>query len=268
MLVDQVRDALDRGEDHLSGRQRDIIANSFTLEKKIYEGSLTQVYRARHRDLGTWHAIKTLRDDHARDPIARRLLLREAEIGLMLRHPNIVAMQTLLRLGDGRPALVSEWSGKRLGDQLGQAPWSIDDIRTVMEKVLVALEAIHQVGFVHCDLSPSNLLISKHELTEARLGDFGITISIGARHADVDLAFAGQPDFAAPEQQKGLPLDGRCDLYAAGRLLALLLDHADTVGSNHAASLRALARTLSATDPDARPDSAKAALALLGSSRT
>jgi len=260
LLVDQVRDALDRGEERLSDKKTMIVANTFVLEEIIHHGTHTEVYRARHRDLGTFHAIKTLSTDHSGNLLARQLLLREAEIGLPLRHTNIVATQALLRLNDGRPALVFEWAGKSLADFLRQGPIPISTIKALMPGVLSGLAALHDAGVVHCDVSPSNLLLEGDRPETVRLADLGVALEIGNRHADLDLSFAGQPAFAPPEQRAGEPLDGRCDLYAAGRLLSRLLDMCSE--STDGSPLYALAAHLSQPNRDARPENARAAAAL------
>ncbi|OWV72425.1 hypothetical protein ATY76_06245 [Rhizobium sp. R339] len=260
MLTDRVRDALDRGEARLDEADPAIIANSFVLEALVHDGAATQVYRARHRDLGTLHAIKMPRPDHADDPVLRKLILRAAEIGTALRHPHIAGTQIVLRLADGRPALITEWLGNRLADLLQERPLNPREITDVMTSVLSGLEAIHAAGLVHCDLSPLNLLFDGN-LSHLKIADFGIALKAGCRHEEFDLAFAGQPDFASPEQTAGETLDGRCDLYAAGRLLALLLSHC----TERDEGLEALAIRLSQPNPQDRPENAEAALHLLGS---
>ncbi|RUM07957.1 serine/threonine-protein kinase [Rhizobium chutanense] len=263
MLVDRIRDALDRGEARLSASDPGIVANSFVLEALIHDGAVTQVHRARHRDLGTLHAIKMPRPEHADDPVLRKLMLREAEIGIRLRHINIAGTQAVLRLDDGRPALVMEWLGKRLADRLQEQPLSPDEVISIMTSVLSGLAAIHAAGFVHCDLSPLNLLSGDSDLSRLKIADFGVALEAGCRHRQFDIAFAGRPDFASPEQTTGEPLDGRSDLYAAGLLLSLLLRHCRESDDG----LEALAARLSERDPRDRPQNAKAALHLLGGPR-
>lgn len=259
ILLDRVRDALDRGESRLTTRSINIIANTFTLEKLVYEGSVVQVFRARHRDLGTWHAVKVLRPDQAHNPIARRLLLREAEAGLLLRHPNILLTQALLRLPDGRPALVLEWCDSTLSNRLAQRRLSVADITGIMNSVLSGLAAIHERSIVHCDLSLSNLLFNGEDLLSLKIGDFGISIETGKRHGELDIVFAGHAAFAAPEQIAGQSVDSRTDLHAAGRLLLFLLSHC-TGPINATEGLREFALELSAQNPEERPRNATIAL--------
>jgi type VI secretion system protein ImpN len=267
-LIDQVRNALDRGEDRLAGHDTTVIANTFVLEALVHEGAATRIHRARHRDLLSLHAIKTLRPDQADDPVAQKLLLREASIGGAIRHPNVVAAETLLRLADGRPALVLEWIDRSLADLVRETPLSVGDIMHIITAILSGLDAIHVAGFVHGDLSLSNLRYRDGDLARLKIGDFGIALETGRRHRDLDIAFAGRPQFAPPEQLAGQALDGRSDLHAAGLILSMLLDHCQVDHGQETGAtverLRQLASNLARPEPQERPENAKAALHLLG----
>ncbi len=262
-LINQVRDALDRGEDGLAGHDPTIIANTFVLEALVHEGATTRIFRARHRDLLSLHAIKTLRPDQADDPIARKLLLNEARIGGAIRHPNVVATETLLRLDDGRPALVLEWIDRSLEDLVRETPLSVGDIMHVIAAIFRGLDVIHAAGYVHGDLSLSNLRYRDDDLSQLKIGDFGIALETGRRHRDLDIAFAGRRHFAPPEQLAGQALDSRSDLHAAGLILSALLDHCQETGAI-VERLRQIATELTRPEPQERPENAKAALHLLG----
>lgn len=261
MLIDRVRDALDRGENRLRDAPAEIIANTFVIEERLAGSRMTEIVRARHRDLGSRHAVKTLDPAHADDPIARQLLLQEAEVGLMLRHANIVQTQALLRLDDGRPALVLEWCENNLADRLASTSSSPDEIRGIMTSLLEGLSVIYDHGIIHCDLSPANILFAGQSPDTLRIADFGIALRLGEAHRNLDIAFAGHPDFAAPEQKDGLVIDHRADLFAAGRILSLMLRNC---GDAEAIDLHALAGRLSQPLPQDRPEHAKAALQMLG----
>jgi type VI secretion system protein ImpN len=254
-LIDQVRNALDRAEDRLDGNGKSILANTFALEALIHEGATTDVYRARHRDLGSLHAIKMLRPDRADDPIARRLLLREAEIGMAICHVNVVTTQTVLRLADGRPALVFEW----LRHGLIQTQLPLNDLTKIATAILSGLGAIHAAGFVHGDLSPANLLCDGEDFSRLKIADFGVALETGRHHRDLDITFAGRPQFAPPEQLAGEALDARVDLYAAGRILTGLLP----LCPENTDRLEAFAAELTRELPDERPENVKAAQTML-----
>ena len=258
-LVDQVRDALDRAEDRLVGGDRSIIANTFTPEALVGEGMATQVYRGRHRDIGSLHAIKMLRADQAGDPIARRLLMREAKIGMAIRHPNVAATETALRLRDGRPALVFEWLDRSLADLQPDTTLSAGNLTDIMGAILSGLDAIHAAGFVHGDLSPANLLYNGKDLSRLKIADFGVALETGGRHRELDIGFAGRPQFAPPEQLAGEALNARSDLYAAGKILTKLLPRC----RENPERFEAFAAELTRERPEERPEDTKAAQHLL-----
>jgi len=258
-LIDQVRNALDRAEDRLTVSDKSITANTFTLEALIHEGSAMQIYRACHRDLGSLHAIKMLRPEQADDTIARNLLMREARIGMAIRHRNVVATQTALKLEDGRPALVFEWLGRSLAEMSPDTGLPVADMMKIMTAILSGLDAIHEAGFVHGDLSPANLLYDGEDLSRLKIADFGVALEMEGRHRELDIAFAGRPHFAPPEQLAGEPLDARSDLYAAGKILLELLPRC----LESADRLQAFAAELARERPEERPENAKAAQHML-----
>jgi type VI secretion system protein ImpN len=266
LLADRVRDALDRGQSRLDGEEVTILANSFTLIEQVHEGQLAQVYRARHRDLGSQHAVKLLHPAHANNPVARDLFLREARVGISLCHPNIVPTQVLLRLSDARQALVIGWCEQSLADRLArQEDLAVEDVVLIIAGVLEGLTAIHAASIIHCDLSPSNILFKNASATCPKIGDFGIALAMGEHHRDLDLAHAGRAEFSAPEQKQGDRLDPRADLFAAGKILRLLLLRCREEAPLD--RLWELVDHLTQPKPVDRPEHAQAALHALRDSR-
>lgn len=259
LLVDRVRDALDRRLARMENRDVAFIANSFLLEDLVHDGSSMQIHRLRHRDLGSLHAMKTPCPCAADNGLARDLLLREARLAMTFNHRNVLTAQTLLRLPDGRPALISEWMPFTLSDRLNNGSFSFEEIQDAMTSIVSGLEAIHMAGLIHADIAPDNLLLKDHHLTDLKIADFGIALQRGQRHVDLELARAGHAGFSAPEQVKGHVLDGRADLYSCGRILKLLVARC-SVDDNATRQLSALARELTAHDPDDRPDNAAAVM--------
>ncbi|MBB4275621.1 protein kinase domain-containing protein [Rhizobium mongolense] len=259
MLVDRIRDALDRRENRLNDDDPVFIANTFSLEILAHRGKRSEIWHVRHRDLGTSHAIKSVPAAMADDPIASALLLREGKIGLGMRHGNIAPTRAVLRLADGRPALLMDWIGKSLADRLSLQALSVRDVYSLTLALLTALTATHDQGLVHCDIAPGNLLIPGEDVSQLQLADFGIALEIGHSHAEFEITHAGSPAFVSPEQQAGRPLMPSSDIYSLGRLIDYLLDHAN----EDAAGLRTLAGQFSEEDAGKRPADARSAGALL-----
>lgn len=113
LLIDQLRNALDRRAETLAPSDPAFIAGTFAVENLLYKGRHSRVLKLRHRDLGTAYVLKTLTTDGASSASQANLLVREARIGLDLHHPSLVGTSMLLRLADGGQASSSPGLGIR-----------------------------------------------------------------------------------------------------------------------------------------------------------
>lgn len=259
-LIDQLRNALDRKISDFSATRPDWIADSFAVERVAYESETTLLLQLRHRDLGSLHALKTvppaLRDDVA---LLQRLR-QEAEIGLALRHPCLVETSALLRLPDGRPGLLQPWVAQSLASLARSQPIAAQNAIVILRRVLEGLSAMHAQGYVHCDVTPVNILFHGDDLETGRLGDFGIALEIGRKHAERGMAFAASAGFAAPEQMRGAVANPNQDIFSVGRLASRLMS---TTGAQATERLSHLANACCRDNPTLRPQSAMDALRLL-----
>jgi len=210
----------------------------YRLIKELGEGAMARVYLAElETGIGFKRkvALKVVRPEYAKDKKFVALMGREAMIGSMLQHPNIV--QTLeFNEADGRSFLALEFvEGETLGELLekdtGEGPGlPLMVALEAMVQVLKGLSYAHNLrspegdvmGIVHRDLKPGNIMLSRHGLVKVM--DFGIA---KAKIASANITTAGQvrgtPIYMAPEQVTGKPLDGRADQFAAGTVLYELL---------------------------------------------
>jgi len=265
ILRDAVRDALDRNAVDLSLEHGRIVANTWSVTGQIYRGTHFLIERLRHRDLGSEHALKRIVPDHARDPLFRGLLLREAAHHLLIRHPTVLFAQALLRLDDGSPALLMDYRpGVSLAVLLRETPLTLQCIHNLIARLCEALTVIHGAGMTHGDLTPSNILLPKGRLGDAVICDFGLSGAIGEAIDGFDSL--GTPGFVAPEAVlSGAPRDARVDIFGLGAVVRACLDAlpSDARGTDCAADLLQLVRRLCADDPAARPTSPRAVQALL-----
>ncbi|NLS20128.1 protein kinase [Rhizobium sp. P40RR-XXII] len=262
LLADRLRDALDRRLPSIADDQPSFVANTFLVEAVVHRNERTEISRLRHRDLGTRHALKTISAERADEAVTKALLLREARIGMTLCHVHLAAVQCAIRLADGRPAIIAEWAGPSLPQRLAASSISLGDVRAAMRSLLAGLNAIHAAGFVHGDISPANLLLCEDDFRRLKITDFGTTIEYGARYRDLDIAKAATAGFSAPELLRDPGADPRADLYSAGCVMKLLLDHCDEADET-VARLTAVAQHLADQSPSSRPPSATAAIALI-----
>ncbi|OCJ09424.1 hypothetical protein A6U86_26615 [Rhizobium sp. AC27/96] len=262
LLIDRLRDALDRRLPSMPESEPSFIGNTFLVEAVVHSNARTIVSRLRHRDLGTWHALKTIGDDRLDDAVAKAMLLREVRIGLALRHANLVAIQCAARLPDSRPAIIAEWAGPPLSQRLSAGDISLPDVRQAMKCLLAGLHAMHEAGYVHGDISPANLLLCDDDFARLKIADFGSATECGKTYGDLDIARAATPGFAAPELSSTEPADPRMDIYAAGCVMKLLLEHCDEE-TRALSPLNNVAAQLAGHAPWQRPPNAMAALQLI-----
>jgi eukaryotic-like serine/threonine-protein kinase len=194
---------------------------SYRLGKKIGEGSSGEVFEAEHTELGRKYAVKVLSAAHTAAHDAVERFRREARAIASLSHPNLVRLHDFGKSLDGRVFLVMELlKGKTLEVHAeARLPWR--EATTLAIQVAHALEAAHAAGLVHRDLKPQNLFLTSDG--ELKLLDFGVAMAL-ADTADSEkrqkgFAVFGTPEYMAPEQVAGEPVDARCDLYALGCVL-------------------------------------------------
>ncbi len=211
----------------------------YRILKPLGQGAMATVYLAELATLGGFRrkvALKVVRDEFARDAKFGQLMAREAMIGSLLQHPNIV--ETLeFNEADGRMFLALEFvEGQTVEDLIkaakgdGRPSLSLVHSLEIAVQVLQGLAYAHSlesdegegIGIVHRDLKPGNIMVSRHG--QVKVMDFGIA---KAKVAMATITAAGQvrgtPIYMAPEQVTGQALDGRADQFAAATVLYEML---------------------------------------------
>src|SRR5262249_33232957 len=101
----------------------DILSHTYAIDRLIARGGMGEVYRARHIELGSWHAIKVILSELAQDPTIVNLFRREGQTLRQLRHEALVAYDGLFRDEQGRVYLVMEFvDGPSLGALIKERP--------------------------------------------------------------------------------------------------------------------------------------------------
>ncbi len=212
--------------DQLLGRT---IASRYEITERLGTGGMGSVYKAKQNPLDRWVALKVIRRDLARDPLAIKRFHREMRAAVRIQHPNTVRVYDYGTAESGELFLVMEYlDGQSLSSLLchHQAldPGRIDHIGLQIAK---ALAAAHTEGIVHRDLKPQNIVLLDHygdrdfvkvldfglaRFTEQLSGDDSLTLTS-------DYGLLGTPHYMSPEQISGELVDHRADLYALGVLL-------------------------------------------------
>ena len=203
----------------------------YRIEALLGRGGMGAVLRARHTFTDQAVAIKVLRPTLAREPSAARRFVREARGTFQVDSEHAVRVTDFGCGADGLLYMVLELlDGHTLAAELARetrlAPRRAIH---VARPVALALAAAHRIGLIHRDLKPDNVMLVRRggDPDFVKVLDFGLVKVIegaGERALSMvaltqgDVVF-GTPDYMAPEQALGQPLDQRTDLYALGATL-------------------------------------------------
>jgi serine/threonine protein kinase len=210
-------DPLSKSRDPLIGAKID---DRYLVQGVLGRGGMGVVYEGVHEQLERAVAIKVLAGGVAGDPVAVQRFLREARTASQLAHGNIVAVQDLGVLPDGRPYLVMpKMQGMDLAMLLrAQGPQSARRTVELLFGAAAGLDLIHAKGYVHRDVKPENLMhVVREDGSEATmLLDFGIVGLVAAPSARLTAegSVFGTPAYLAPEAIQGDMPDRRGDVYA------------------------------------------------------
>lgn len=205
--------------DPLVGRT---IGGRYRLLQRIGAGGMSSVYLARHVLIDRLMAIKTLRRDLAQDPIQRDRFVREARAVNRINHPNIVEITDFGETEDGLVYLVMEYvAGDSLLANLKDAPFTAHRAFDIAEQAGQALARAHQMGVIHRDLKPDNIILVQQEgrVDFVKILDFGIAKIMDAPSLTGSQQIFGTPGYIAPEYIQSTAIDGRADLYSLGVIL-------------------------------------------------
>ncbi|HEX9034186.1 MAG TPA: Stk1 family PASTA domain-containing Ser/Thr kinase [Streptosporangiaceae bacterium] len=205
-----------------------LLGGRYELDGVVGRGGMAEVYKARDLRLDRVVAVKTLREDLARDQTFQARFRREAQSAASLNHPSIVAVYDTGEDNAGPshvPFIVMEFvDGRTIRDLLR------DDRRLLPERaleitdgVLRALDYSHRAGIVHRDIKPGNVMLNRSG--EIKVMDFGIARAISDAQATMTQTaqVIGTAQYLSPEQARGERVDSRSDLYSVGCLLYELL---------------------------------------------
>ncbi len=199
----------------------------YQIIRRLGEGGMATVYLGKDQDLQRQVAIKVIRQDIAKDKHYITRFHREIETIKQLEHSAIVPIYDASRLAkageeQARPYLVMQYlSGGTLAQKLQVGPLPETEIVPIFNRIAAALDAAHKKEIVHRDLKPGNILFN--EYGEAYLTDFGIVKILGDDGRSQTQGPIGTPVYMSPEQMRGLPVDGRTDIYALGVVLFEML---------------------------------------------
>jgi serine/threonine protein kinase len=194
---------------------------SYTLLEPIGHGGMAVVYRARQDSLERTVAVKILSENLAASPEFMERFRREARTAANLRHPNVITVFDFGQDERGVPYLVLEYiEGPTLADLMDGG---LDDKRIpdLLDQIAAGLDYAHARGVIHRDIKPGNVLMTDDG--RAVLADFGLAWLLEGAHLTLTGGVIGTPEYMAPEQAGGEPIDHRADVYSLGVVLYEML---------------------------------------------
>jgi len=244
----------------------------YELVRPLARGGMAELFLARRRGPGGVEkrvVVKRVRRERATDPRFIEMFIREARLSMSFAHKNIVPVFDFGRAGDELFLVMEFVDGVDLAAVLAKVPEASaapDPLVAAFigEEACQALAYVHEaVGLatgsavIHRDVSPANVLLSYSG--EVKLLDFGLATS------ETEIGrVRGTPNYMAPEQARGEPLDPRTDVFALGLVLWEVLAQArravvPPLGEDRApAPLRQIVERATRADPAARFADARA----------
>ena len=187
----------------------------YTTSAFIGGGGFSWVMAARKDEDGPEVALKLLKSKYVTDKQFVARFMNEAEVASQLRHPNIIRILEI-----GQDATDVWFTMPRAATSLdlrldGNAVMPEGEILAVARDIARALAFAHETGVIHRDIKPSNILFDADD--KAILTDFGIARALAGYVSTTGKQLVlGTPHYISPEQARGMPLDGRTDIYALG----------------------------------------------------
>lgn len=226
-----------------SGDNAKVKLGRYEVVRELGKGAMGIVYLAKDPLIGRLVALKTIRPAaHADDDETKEFqqrFLREAQAAGILNHPAIVTVHDIGQDDTtGVSFIAMEYvEGQNLKEVLQQGrPITFEQIGDIVAQVAEGLDFAHAKGIVHRDVKPANIILL--EGMRAKITDFGIAkIASGVSNLTTTGQFLGTPNYMAPEQIKGAPVDGRSDIFSLGICLYECLTRRKPFGGDSLTSI-------------------------------
>src|SRR5437016_3814974 len=224
------------------GDRNQVKLGRYEVVRELGKGAMGIVYLAKDPLIGRLVALKTIRpaahsdDDETKE--FRQRFIREAQAAGILNHPNIVTVHDIGQDDTGTSFIAMEYvEGQNLKEILAQGrALSYDQIGDIIAQVADALDFAHSKGIVHRDVKPANIILL--DGGRAKITDFGIAkIASSVANLTSTGQFLGTPNYMAPEQIKGAPVDGRTDIFSLGICLYECLTRRKPFGGDSLTSI-------------------------------
>nr|WP_042185701.1 serine/threonine-protein kinase [Kibdelosporangium sp. MJ126-NF4]CEL16833.1 serine/threonine protein kinase [Kibdelosporangium sp. MJ126-NF4]CTQ91939.1 serine/threonine protein kinase [Kibdelosporangium sp. MJ126-NF4] len=197
-------------------------AGRYRVLDELGRGGMGVVWLAEDLTIGRRVAVKELHLPQGIAPQERQVfeerVLREARTAGRLSDPGIVTVHDVVREHGSTFIVMELIEAPNLAEVVEQhGPMPVEQVLTIAEQVLSALETAHAAGIVHRDVKPSNVMVAPNG--RVKLTDFGIAQSIGDSKLTQSGTLIGSPTYISPERLLGQDASPASDLWALGATL-------------------------------------------------
>eukprot|EP00005_Dracoamoeba_jomungandri_P006449 CAMPEP_0174261642 /NCGR_PEP_ID=MMETSP0439-20130205/11689_1 /TAXON_ID=0 /ORGANISM="Stereomyxa ramosa, Strain Chinc5" /LENGTH=312 /DNA_ID=CAMNT_0015346149 /DNA_START=62 /DNA_END=1000 /DNA_ORIENTATION=+ len=202
--------------------ENEVITKKYEIKKELGRGAFSVVRLGINKKSREKVAIKIIdRNDVGKD--YEKNLQMEVEILRKVNHPNIISLHEMVECEDKLYFVMELVTGGELFDRIVEkGSYSEEDAKTLVRKIVSAIEYLHQKNIAHRDLKPENLLVkSLTNDTEVKIADFGLSKII-----DKDKLMqtaCGTPGYVAPEVLNAEGYDKEVDMWSIGVITYILL---------------------------------------------
>lgn len=244
-----------------------LLDGKYELVTRLGLGGMGEIFKVRHVHLGEERVVKIMRANIATDEDALQRFLHEARLATMIKHRNLAMLYDFATLEDGSYYMVWEFiDGSNVQKWIAtNGPMPPRIVVEISLQALAGLNALHEMGVIHRDISPENIMITQdhQEKLLSKVIDFGIAKQLSEGESGQGLTqtgmFLGKLKYASPEQagflKEGEQLDSRSDLYSYGILMyEMLAGRAPFVSTNPQSYILKHATEKPAPISDVNPD--------------
>jgi serine/threonine-protein kinase len=204
----------------------DTLNNRYKLVEEAGAGGMATVLKAQDQVLGRMVAIKLLHPAFTRDPDFVRRFRHEAHAAANLTHPNIITVHDVGQAGDSHYIVMEYVEGRTVKQIIRYyrkqgRPMSINRAVDLTIQICQGVGYAHRVGFVHCDIKPQNVIVTRD--LRVKVADFGIARAVSQAPEELRSEVWGTPQYFSPEQASGKSPSPATDVYSIGVILFEML---------------------------------------------